>query len=135
MSDKIIRMTLREFREMLREMLEDDVPAAPSTGKGGKCNCENSYCEHVPGECSSQAGTIQAQYVGALCDDCGERMPEQYRLKPSLALGGRRKVPRGPYDATDRRAGGSEGRVSRGPGPRRAPGPRKPGGGLPWREN
>ena len=78
--NKTIRMTLREFREMLQEILDDDIPAAPITGESGKCNCENSTCSHGFGECSNQAGRTMAQYVGALCDDCAEMMPKQYHL-------------------------------------------------------
>ena len=123
MNDKMIRVIIRE---MLQEMLEDDVPAVPSTGRGGKCNCESSYCQHDAGFCANQAGAIKAQYVGALCDDCGAKMPKQYLLTPPV--GDRRMEKR----SEDRRKAVRPGK-SRGPGPRRAPGPRKPGGGLPWR--
>jgi hypothetical protein len=52
------------------------------------CNCEQKECEgrriHGAGACPNQADpTKRVMYVGALCSDCYERMPRQYRLPPS----------------------------------------------------
>jgi hypothetical protein len=47
----------------------------------GKCNCESSHCPHGEEACHNKAGKRKAQYVGALCDECADRMPEKYMKK------------------------------------------------------
>lgn len=42
-----------------------------------KCNCENSHCEHVPGECAGE-GKIEFDYVGLVCPACAEDLPKEY---------------------------------------------------------
>jgi len=48
--------------------------------QAGRCNCENSSCQHQAGGCKTPAGAHKVQYVGAVCDACFEQMPAEYRL-------------------------------------------------------
>jgi hypothetical protein len=47
----------------------------------GQCNCENSKCPHGEKACHNKAGNRKAMYVGALCNECADRMPEKYMKK------------------------------------------------------
>lgn len=44
------------------------------------CNCENSHCPHGLHSCKNKQGKRKAMYVGRLCDECADRMPEEYML-------------------------------------------------------
>lgn len=56
-----------------------------------QCNCENVKCPHGEEPCTNEAGKHKAEYVGAICDACAERMPKKYlkentKLKESAML-------------------------------------------------
>lgn len=47
-----------------------------------RCNCENTKCDdHQNTYCNRSAGKQRAMYVGALCDECAERMPTEYMIE------------------------------------------------------
>jgi hypothetical protein len=60
---------------------ENSAVEALMTVAEGKCNCESSHCPHGEEACHNKAGKRKAQYVGALCDECADRMPEKYMKK------------------------------------------------------
>lgn len=45
-----------------------------------RCNCENSHCSHGLKPCPNEAGDKKVMYVGRVCDECYEQMPEEFRL-------------------------------------------------------
>lgn len=47
-----------------------------------RCNCENTACGHLAGQCPAPAGQAKAIHVGSLCQQCSDLMPKEYLLPP-----------------------------------------------------
>lgn len=48
------------------------------TAQAGRCNCESSKCDHERA-CPRPTGSHEVMYIGAVCDECYEKTPVEYR--------------------------------------------------------
>jgi hypothetical protein len=46
-----------------------------------QCNCEMSQCKHGDKGCENKAGDKKMLYVGAVCDECAKKRPDEYMKK------------------------------------------------------